>query len=70
MVGGGEYEISGVDADDTGGPSSWGFSIEDLVVAQDEGRNLEIFLQWKRRRRRMLMRGRYSQLKRRRLNII
>ncbi|KAH3775397.1 hypothetical protein DPMN_176799 [Dreissena polymorpha] len=43
-----EYEILGVDADDTGGPNSWGFSIEYLVVAQDKDRDLEILLKWMR----------------------
>ena len=43
-----EYEILGVDVADTGGPSSWSFSIEDLVVAQDNKRDLEILLKWMR----------------------
>ncbi|KAH3806587.1 hypothetical protein DPMN_134910 [Dreissena polymorpha] len=44
VMAGEDYEILGIDADDTGGPSSWGFSIEDLVVAQDKERDLEILL--------------------------
>ncbi|KAH3840084.1 hypothetical protein DPMN_113526 [Dreissena polymorpha] len=80
----GEYEMLGIDANDTSGPSCWGLSIEDQVVAQDKDPDLETlvkwrrrrmlmwrrFSQWKRRRRRMLMRRRYSQWNKRRRRML